>query len=111
MIPTVGRIVHYTLSEQDAETINKRRDDAAARRKNGDVDPLGSDCIGNKAEVGQIFPLMIVRVWSEGCVNGQLILDGNDTLWKTSASKATEESIEQAQGGPVVGTWSWPPRV
>ena len=29
-IPTVGRIVHYTLSESDAEAINRRRDDRIA---------------------------------------------------------------------------------
>lgn len=111
MTPTVGRFVHYVLTEQDAATINKRRADAEGRRGDIAADALGYVAhVGNKAEAGQIFPLLITRVWSEGCVNGQLFLDGNDTLWKTSASKATEYSIEQAKGAPVTGTWSWPPR-
>lgn len=27
MQPTIGRIVYYSLSEQDAEQVNRRRDD------------------------------------------------------------------------------------
>lgn len=112
MTATVGRIVHYVLSDYDAETINKRRKDAHANKvANAEAAPGYVVHVGNQAESGQVFPLMITRVWSEVCVNGQVILDGNDTLWKTSATKATEYQIEQAKGDPVAGHWFWPPRV
>ena len=99
MTPTIGRIVHYCLTEHDAESINRRRV----------VRYLGSDTsshtlvlnVGNHASEGDVFPAMIVRVWPTS-VNAQVQLDGNDTLWVTSV---TEED------GAVPGRWFWPPRV
>ena len=78
MIPTVGRIVHYTLSEQDAAQIKLARQ----------VD--GTQRVGNFAEAGQVYPMLIVRCWgttAESSVNGQVFLDGNDTHWVTSVSQ------------------------
>jgi hypothetical protein len=92
---TVGRTVLYTLSEQDAEEINRRRWPAWAQAH-----------IGNPAAAGDEVPLVVVRVWPHEFgenvpgVNGQAFLDGNDTLWVTSAKEGTEP-----------GTWAWPPRV
>lgn len=92
VIPTIGRIVHYKLSEHDADRIN-------GKRRNGDD-------TGNAAYEGDVVPLVIVRVWpDEGGpgipgVNGQALLDGYDTLWVTSAHEGAEP-----------GQWSWPPRV
>ena len=99
--PTVGRIVLYTLSEDDAQRINTRRSDAEANLVN--IVSVGSGLIqhhGNKAEAGQTLPMVIVRVWSETTVNGQVLLDGNDTLWKTSATKADDYVTS--------GRWAWP---
>ena len=99
MTPTIGRIVHYCLTEQDAECINRRR-------VNYHLDPSNEGFIfhtGNVANAGDVFPAMAVRVNDDGAsVNAQVLLDGNDTLWVTSVV----ESV-----GAVPGGWFWPPRV
>ena len=104
--PTVGRIVHYRLSAIDAENINRRRTSGAsiAERLKSEPPtwPAGAQAhIGNGATAGEVFPLVVVRVHDEPhlTVNGQVLLDGNDQLWVTSAGEGTEN-----------GTWSWPPR-
>lgn len=92
-MPSVGRIVQYVLSQDDAERINDRR-----------VRGLG---YGNTEPAGDVRPLIVVRVWPDEFgpgipgVNGQALLDGNDQLWITSAK-------EDAAGSP--GTWHWPER-
>lgn len=84
--PTVGAIAVYQLNEQDVAAINRRRQDAAASgvaREQSGVQVH----FGNAASVGQRLPLLIVRVWGdnpESSVNGQVFLDGNDTLWVSS---------------------------
>ncbi len=94
-IPTIGRIVHYALSESDAAAINRRRDDAIAARHNpATVDtklkPTGEQVhTGNRASEGDVYPMVIVRCWGTtpvSAVNGQVLLDGNDTLWVTSVT-------------------------
>lgn len=71
---TEGRIVHYILDNQDVARIQEQRKVA------------GNSAHGNYIEVGEHLPMMIVRVWDKniGYVNGQVFLDGNDTLWVTS---------------------------
>lgn len=108
--PSIGRIVHYTLTEQDAVEINRRRADFQTFRSNfsGPSDPgqAGADGhiahIGNRAEAGQVYPAVIVRIRAETTVtcNLQVLLDGNDTCWVTSRAEGTE-----------AGRWSWPERV
>jgi hypothetical protein len=91
MIPTVGRIVHYTLTAADAEAIVWYRSGDAPTRW------------GNVPREGDILPMLIVKTWgdTEGAeVNGQVFLDGNDTFWATSRTEGE---------GP--GHWSEPPRV
>jgi len=112
IIPTIGRIVHYTLSGADAEQINRRRDDAerwrlAQRKRTLDgasPEVTGSQKhIGNRAEAGQVYPMLIVRTWGstpESVVNGQVFLDGNDVLWVTSVGQGDGER-----------RWVVPPRV
>jgi len=99
-IPTPGRIVLYTLCQQDADAINKRRADAqahlASQRENS------NDCqihVGNAVTEGDVFPLVITRVWNPNVVNGQVMLDGNDLFWASSISVGT---------GPR--TFAWPVR-
>lgn len=85
-VPSIGRIVHYTLSAGDADRINRKRADGGSS--------------GNQATEGQVFPLFITRIWGDtpgSAVNGQLMLDGDDTLWVTSAT---------ADEGP--GHFMWP---
>jgi hypothetical protein len=83
--PSVGRIVHYTLSKGDVATV----DNQIPRR---DRNPVAE---------GQVYPAQIVAVWSaEGCVNLVVQLDGLAQYWATSRSL-----------GDQPGTWSWPPRV
>jgi hypothetical protein len=85
--PTIGRIVHYTLSDYDAKEISSRRNEK------GTPD-------GNFVERGQTYPAMIVRTFGGDHVNLQVFLDGTDTYWATSRSE-----------GAGVGHWTWPPRV
>lgn len=114
-IPTVGRIVHYRLSAQDAEQVMRRRTSGKSisdRIKQQIVDmdggfaqgwPSGAQAhIGNDVKEGDTFPMLIVRCWGDtpsASVNGQVFLDGNDVLWATSVSVGE---------GPH--SWSWPGR-
>lgn len=85
MKPGIGRIVHYTLGESDVVNILARRGDAL---------------LGNRVEVGQVYPAMIVRVWGDApgsTVNLQVFLDGRDTEWVTSRAVGM---------GPA--TYAWP---
>lgn len=78
--PSVGRIVHYTPQE-----------------------PAGN---GTK---GQPYPAVITHVWSDTCVNLNVLNDGSFTLSRdecpTSVNLATDPD------NPSPRTWSWPPRV
>lgn len=92
MVPTIGRIVHYRLSAQDAEQIMRRRTSgkAIADRIPEGRWPVGAQAhIGNSVEEGDVFPMLISRIWGdtpESAVNGQVFLDGNDVLWVTSTT-------------------------
>lgn len=91
MIPTVGRVVRYVLNEHDAAQVNRRRKDAEAGLGSIRTDALGYVVhVGNTAEAGQTMPMTIVRVWGDtpgSAVNGQVLLDGNDSLWVTSRTQ------------------------
>ena len=89
MSATIGRIVHYTLTQDDADEIVRRRHETPART-------------GNFPHAGDVFPAMIVRVWGTApnqTVQLQVFLDGNDTHWALS--------IPEGEGP---GSWAWPPR-
>lgn len=86
MIPSIGRIVHYTIADHDVAALTK---DASVKR--------------NAVEAGQVYPAMIVRTWgtTEGSsVNLQVFLDGDCSYWATSRGEGD---------GP--GQWAQPPRV
>jgi hypothetical protein len=127
MEPTIGRIVHYRLTREDAQSVNRRYVDArnhiADHRKNANGVQVH---VGNQQHAGDVVPLLIVRVWPDeystdsavcrdyvagkdgepefsfplsSCgVNGQAFLDGNDSLWVCSAPQ-----------GEFNGAWNWPP--
>lgn len=101
-VPTIGRIVHYCLNGQEADQINRKRVDAGFHAHTHDI--VGSQMhTGNQAKEGDVYPMIIVRTWGnlpDSAVNGQVFLDGNDTLWVTSAMEGI---------GPR--TYSWPTRV
>lgn len=99
--PTVGRIVHYKLSANDVTSINSSRSSGSAA-----VEIHGAQMRhGNPVSEGDVLPLVIARVWPDEYgpgilgVSGQVLLDGSDSLWVTSAAEGTEP-----------GTWSWPAR-
>lgn len=104
MTPSIGRIVHYKLTAEDAEAVNRRRKDADANRQNHRDAALGYVAhLGNFAREGDVHPMLIVRVWgatTESSVNGQVFLDGNDTLWVMSVGQ-----------GDDVRQWHEPERV
>jgi hypothetical protein len=89
-IPTPGRIVLYRLSADDVLQIRTRRSQGYGAAR------------GNGVAEGDTFPMLLVRVHGsapDSYVNGQVFLDGPDTLWVTSV-KVGE--------GPR--TFSWPSR-
>lgn len=88
MMPFIGQIVLYQLTEQDVNQINRRRTTgkSIAERIALQLWPIGAQAhIGDEVEPGQTFPMVIVRIHymglSELSVNGQVLLDGNDVLW------------------------------
>ncbi|THA78420.1 hypothetical protein E6R60_05925 [Streptomyces sp. A0642] len=99
--PSVGRIVLYTLNEQEAADINhRRRDFHESRSADQHTGFVGH--VGNHATAGDVYPAIVVRVWDESTVtcNLRVLLDGTDTYWATSREQGT---------GP--SQWHWPERV
>ena len=103
MQPTIGRIVHYTLTQADADAINKRRTDWERNRHDevsGDRGGKGYIAhVGNHAAAGDVCPAMVVRTFDGHAANLQVHLDGTDTYWATSRTEGDGE-----------GHWAWPPR-
>lgn len=86
-------IVNYKLSAENAAQINRRRTNSAsiADRIKAKIWPTGAQAhIGNDAIEGQILPMVIVGIYSDTLVNGQVFLDGNDQFWVTSAPQGNE---------------------
>jgi hypothetical protein len=101
MTPSIGRIVHYTLTQHDADAINKRRADFATHVRLEEYADTGYVAhFGNTVRAGDVYPAFVIRVWPDDLINAQVLLDGTDALWITSRRE-----------GDTQGTWSWPPRV
>lgn len=109
MKPSIGRIVLFKVTEEQADQINRRRTSGSSiyDRIQSKEWPVGAQAhIGNYVYSDQVFPMLIIRVWPDefgpnfAGVNGQVFLDGNDSLWVTSAGEGT-----------AAGQWSWPERV
>lgn len=100
-VPTVGRIVLYKLNSDNVAQINRRRSHAAAHMDDHRANSNGVMVhVGNTVHQGDIFPMVIVRVWGRdenALVNGQVLLDGADTFWACSVGPGAE-----------TGMWSWP---
>lgn len=105
---TIGRIVHYTLSEEDREEITRRRTTGASiaeRIKEGQW-PIGAQAhIGNSVGSSEVYPAMVVREWDGDMVNLRVFLDGSDEYWATSRHM---EDPDGPRNQP--GTWHWPTR-
>lgn len=78
--PSVGRIVHYTPQEPAAN--------------------------GTK---GQPYPAVITHVWSDTCVNLNVLNDGSFTLSRDECP--TSVTLAADASNPTPRTWHWPPRV
>lgn len=103
MTPTIGRIVHYRLTEEEARATNARRHDAFLKREDMQRDRPGFQAhVGNSVAADEVVPMTIVRVELADThrISGQAALDGNDSLWVTNAKEGDEP-----------GDWFWPPRV
>lgn len=101
MKPTIGRIVHYVLSQSD--------------------DVHTGEQFYRNAE-GQIVPAIVVAVWSESCVNLVVFLDGynhgHDKVRNPDKPGGFEHvaavnrwvtSRTYSESGQP-GTWHWPPQ-
>jgi hypothetical protein len=91
------RTVLYALTDQDAKDINGRR--FVGPKAERTWHPSAQAHFGNQAKAGDVLPMIVVRAWPDGSVNGQVFLDGNDTLWVTSRRQVPADiSDDQKQG-------------
>jgi hypothetical protein len=108
IVPTVGMVVLYTLTDDNAVAINRRRTTghSIASRIEDAVWPIGAQAhIGNTAHAGDELPMLIIRVWGTDAatlVNGQIFLDGNDTFWATSVGQCSDGATDKIT---VPGMW------
>ena len=125
MNPTIGRIVLFRLTAEQAEQVNRRRTSPGSIAERISDEswrhwPEGAQAqIGNSVAEGTVVPMIITAVWPDEFqggahlfthdapvyqstfgVNGQAFLDGTDSLWVTSAP----------QHETLTGCWFWPPR-
>lgn len=87
MKASLGQIVLLKLSEGMVDAINRRRTTSTsiAERIANRVWPLGAQAhIGNTVKTGEVYPMVVSRLWDDSMINGQVLLDGNDTYWATS---------------------------
>ena len=98
MKPSIGRIVHYILTEKDAREVNRRR----VAVTNDERWPPGAQAhVGNPVHAGEHVPMIVCFIFvDDDLVNGQVFLDGSDSLWQSS--------VEEGTG---LGTWHWPERI
>lgn len=97
MLPTVGRIVLYTLNDGDAKAINNARD---CQQGTEPRTHFNKHCpAGNHAAAGDVCAAVVVRVFdpSRWTVNLKVLLDGTDDYWATSRALGESE-----------GQWQWP---
>jgi hypothetical protein len=99
--PSLGRIVHYKLTDGDAQAVNRRR----ATMGRGDMATGEQLHVGARVAPGDLFAAMVVRV-AGATVNLQVFLDGNDVLWLEAIMASHVEAAEAP-----LGTWSWPTRM
>lgn len=89
---SLGRVVHYTLSDTDVAAINDQFPESTTGQWRRNSVHAGDVC---KADVVYVFAP------ASNAANLQVALDGNVTYWATSR-------VEGDPGQP--GTWAWPLR-
>jgi hypothetical protein len=96
---TVGRLVHYVLTETDAKEINEAHQ-AANETPTADRIPGIQYHVGNLVTAGEHCGATLVKVWNKenGYVNLKVQLDGQDDYWATSKSYSDQKEP---------GTWHW----
>ena len=94
-----GLMVLYRLTEEEALATNKRREDARQNlEKMREERPGFQAHVGIEAREDDLLP-MIVTVVCRGLpnfVNGQVFLDGNDSLWVTEVMEGDQPGQWQA---------------
>ncbi len=101
--PSIGRIVHYRLTTDNVNAINRRREDAKNNLEKMRTEKPGFQAhVGSEVEVDDLVSMTITQVWGKyiNLVSGQATLDGNDSLWITDTTKGKEP-----------GQWEWPERL
>jgi hypothetical protein len=71
-VPSIGRVVHYNVPEDERKNCN----------------------------YASVLPAVIVRIWSNECVNLKVLNDEKEDFWRTSVVLGDQE-----------GEWFWPPYV
>ena len=106
---TIGRWVHYVLTQEDVEAIVSTRAGTLINQGPGPLAPgrrpAYQALVGHLPLVEAHVPMVVValRPVVEGIpprVGGQCFLDGNDRMWVVSAQE------DSKNGAP--GTWHWP---
>lgn len=92
---TIGRIVHYCMSELDCTDVKHQR------LLNGQT--KNSGVVGNEPHPGSVYPAIAVAVLSTSGANLQVFLDGPDVYW--ALYRLIDES---AWVDPTPGSWRWP---
>ena len=94
IVPKTGMIVLYSLNASDVGEIERQR----RYRVPGPT--------GNSVRPGDIYPLLITEDWQaqlpNQAVNGQVFLDGPDSLWVTSRRQADDG---RRAGADIQGLW------
>lgn len=94
-----GVIVMYRLTAENAEAINRRR---VAKPGEPNWVPGAQAHVGNMVNAYEAYPMIVTKVAlfggipEDSILNGQVILDGNDTLWVTNVHH-----------GLLNGQWNW----
>ncbi len=103
----VGLMVLYRITAEEALATNKRREDARQNRENMRQERPGFQAhIGHGSVVGDRFPMVITQVFPNHSavgqheVNGQVFLDGSDSLWVTMI----DEGDAPGQFEPIMDT-------
>lgn len=92
-IPTIGRIVHYILSDDD---LAKLASAGAHNPNNGQ----------------RVAPAIITAVWGSTTVNLRVFVDGAENPLSVTSSQLADgiEGLAPVEPMPK-GRWFWPPRV
>jgi hypothetical protein len=111
---TIGRIVIYRLTEQDADEINRRRVRDGVYHEQW---PAGAQAhVGTEAMAGADYPMVVTHVTNRvpARASGQVLLDGNDVLWVRDRPEYIApqgRNIQAPKPGEIVGRWRFPPLV